>query len=108
MSRPRARRTSRRPAQPQGRPPGPPRAQDIQAPRAQDIQAPRAQDIQAPRAQAPKGSDTPPDIQVPRGPDDKARLDNARKLISDSEAACKKGDMATSASKAKEAMGLLK
>jgi hypothetical protein len=85
-----------------------PRAQDIQAPRAQDIQAPRAQDIQAPRAQAPKGSDTPPDIQVPRGPDDKARLDNARKLISDSEAACKKGDMTTSTSKAKEAIGLLK
>jgi hypothetical protein len=85
-----------------------PRAQDIQAPRAQDIQAPRAQDIQAPRAQAPKGSDTPPDIQVPRGPDDKARLDNARKLISDSEAACKKGDMALSTSKAREAMGLLK
>ena len=84
-----------------------PRAQDVQAPRAQDIQAPRAQDIQAPRAQAPKG-DTPPDIQVPRGPDDKARLDNARKLISDSEAACKKGDMTTSASKAKEAIGLLK
>ena len=85
-----------------------PRAQDTQAPRAQDIQAPRAQDIQAPRAQAPKGSDTPPDIQVPRGPDDKARLDNARKLISDSEAACKKGDMALSTSKAREAMGLLK
>jgi hypothetical protein len=85
-----------------------PRAQDTQAPRAQDIQAPRAQDVQAPRAQAPKGSDTPPDIQVPRGPDDKARLDNARKLISDSEAACKKGDMALSTSKAREAMGLLK
>jgi hypothetical protein len=85
-----------------------PRAQDVQAPRAQDVQAPRAQDIQAPRAQAPKGSDAPPDIQVPRGPDTKARLDNARKLISESEAACKKGDMTTSASKAKQAMGLLK
>jgi len=77
-----------------------PRAQEIQAPRAQDIQAPRAQDIQAPRAQAPKGSDT--------GSDAKARLDKARKLISDSEAACKRGDMALSTSKAKEAMGLMK
>jgi hypothetical protein len=85
-----------------------PRAQDVQAPRAQDVQAPRAQDVQAPRAQAPKGSDTPPDIQAPRGPDDKARLDNARKLIADSEAACKKGDMALSTNKAREAMGLLK
>jgi hypothetical protein len=85
-----------------------PRAQDVQAPRGQDVQAPRAQDIQAPRAQTPKGTDTPPDIQVPRGPVDKARLDNARKLISESEAACKKGDMALSTSKAREAMGLLK
>jgi hypothetical protein len=88
-----------------------PRAgQDIQAPRAgQDIQAPRAgQDIQAPRAQAPKASDAPQDIQPPRAADDKARLDKARKLISDSEAACKKGDMALSTSKAKEAMGLMK
>jgi len=84
-----------------------PRAQDIQAPRAQDIQAPRAQDIQAPRVQAPKGSDTPSDIQLPRA-DSKAQLDQARKLIGDSEAACKKGDMALSRSKAKEAMGLLR
>ena len=85
-----------------------PRAQDIQAPRAQDIQAPRAQDVQAPRAQAPKASDAPQDIQVPRSAEDKARYDKARKLISDSEAACKKGDMKLSASKANEAMGLLK
>ena len=86
-------------------------SQDIQAPRtgSQDIQAPRTgSDIQAPRAQAPKGSDTPPDIQEPRGADAKARLDKARKLISDSEAACKKGDMALSSGKAKEAMGLLR
>ena len=85
-----------------------PRAQDIQAPRAQDIQAPRAQDIQAPRAQAPKAGATPSDIQAPRSADSKARLDQARKLISDSEAACKKGDIALSSSKAKEAIGLLK
>jgi len=84
------------------------KSQDIQAPRAQDIQAPRAQDIQAPRAQAPKAGATPSDIQAPRSADSKARLDQARKLISDSEAACKKGDIALSSSKAKEAIGLLK
>lgn len=87
-------------------------AQNVQAPRsgAQDIQAPRtgAQDIQAPRAQAPKASDAPQDIQAPRTAEDKARLDKARKLVSESEAACKKGDMALSTSKAKEAMGLMK
>ena len=87
-------------------------SQDVQAPRtgSQDIQAPRtgAQDIQAPRAQAAKGKDTPPDIQEPRGADNKARLDKARKLISDAEAACKKGDMALSSSKATEAMAALK
>ena len=76
--------------------------------KTQDIQAPRAQDIQAPRAQAPKGSDTPSDIQLPQSTDSKAKLDKARKLISDSEAACKRGDMALSSSKAKEAMGLLR
>ena len=90
-----------------------PRAQDIQAPRGQDIQAPRAQDIQAPRGQdiqAPKAQD----IQAPRGqtakasPDDKARFDTVRKLIQESEAACKKGDMLASSSKAREAMELLK
>ena len=71
--------------------------QDIQAPREQDIQAPKAQDIQAPRGQTAKAS-----------PDDKARFDTVRKLIQESEAACKKGDMAASSSKAREAMELLK
>jgi hypothetical protein len=98
-----------------------PRGQDIQAPRAQDIQAPRGQDIQAPRAQdiqAPRGQDIQApraqDIQAPRGqtakagPNDKASLDTVRKLIQESEAACKKGDMAASSSKAREAMELLK
>jgi hypothetical protein len=89
-----------------------PRAQDVQAPRAQDVQAPRAQDVQAPRAQdvqAPRAQDVQaPGAQAPKGPDDKARLDTVRKLISESEAACKKGDMTTSTGKAKEAMGLLK
>jgi hypothetical protein len=86
--------------------------QDVQAPRSstQDVQAPRSstQDVQAPRGQTAKAGDTPQDIQVPRSPDEKARLDKAGKLVSDSEAACKKGDITLSTSKAKEAMGLLK
>jgi hypothetical protein len=68
----------------------------------QDVQAPRSstQDVQAPKTQA---------VQAPRGQEEQAsRVAKARKLITDSEAACKKGDMAASASKAKEAMGLLK
>jgi hypothetical protein len=78
--------------------------QDVQAPRSstQDVQAPRSttQDVQAPKTQA---------AQAPRSQDEQAsRVAKARKLIADSEAACKKGDMAASASKAKEAMGLLK
>jgi len=97
------------------------RKQDVQAPRtpSQDVQAPRtpSQDVQAPRSsqdvQAPR---TPSqDVQAPRtqaaaktSPEDKARLDKVRKLISESEAACKKGDMALSTSKATEAMGLMK
>ena len=68
------------------------RQQDIEVPRGQDVQAPRGQDVQAPRGQ---------DVQAPR-------LANARKLVREAEAACKKGDMALSASKAKEAMELLK
>ena len=67
------------------------KTQDVQAPRSstQDVQAPRSstQDVQAPRSE---------------------NIAKARKLITDSEAACKKGDTALSASKAKEAMGLLK
>ena len=68
--------------------------QDVQAPRGQDVQAPRGQDVQAPRAKQQ-------DVQAPR-------LTNARKLVREAEAACKKGDMALSAGKAKEAMELLK
>ena len=91
------------------------KTQDVQAPRAgtQDVQAPRAgtppqaniQDVQAGRAgtqQAPRASTQ--DVQAPRS----ENVAKARKLIADSEAACKKGDMALSTGKAKEAMGLLK
>ena len=82
------------------------RTQDVQAPRtaSQDVQAPRtaSQDVQAPRTGAQ-------DVQAPRGQDEQAtRLSSARKLIGEAEAACKKGDMATSSSKAKEAIAQLK
>jgi hypothetical protein len=92
------------------------KTQDVQAPRAStpqasvsDVQAGRAktQDVQAPRAgtqdvQAPRASTQ--DVQAPRS----ENVAKAQKLIADSEAACKKGDMALSTGKAKEAMGLLK
>jgi hypothetical protein len=91
-------------------------SQDIQAPRtgSQDIQAPRtgSQDIQAPRTgsqdiQAPRTGSQ--DIQAPRSDKDQAaRVSKARKLIGEADAACKKGDMTLSASKANEAKGLLK
>jgi hypothetical protein len=85
------------------------RSQDIQAPRSQDIQAPRSQDIQAPRGQdiqAPRSQQEPP---VPRGQDIQApRVKQAAALVQQSDAACKKGDMALSTKKAREALGLLK
>ena len=93
------------------------RAQDIQAPRSQDIQSPRGQDIQSPRGQdiqSPRGQDiqSPPsqqEIPVPRGQEIQApRVKQAGGLVQESEAACKKGDMALSTRKAKEALGLLK
>jgi hypothetical protein len=77
-----------------------PRSQDVQAPRSQDVQAPRSQDVQAPRSQ---------DVQAPRSQDVQApRVNKAGALIRQAEVACKKGDMALSARKATEALGLLK
>jgi hypothetical protein len=77
------------------------RAQDVQAPRSQDIQSPRSQDVQSPRSQQ--------EIPVPRGQEIQApRVKQAAGLVEESEAACKKGDMALSTRKAKEALGLLK
>jgi hypothetical protein len=77
------------------------RAQDIQAPRNQDIQSLRSQDIQSPRSQQ--------EIPVPRGQEIQApRVKQAGGLVQESEAACKKGDMALSTRKAREALGLLK
>jgi hypothetical protein len=77
------------------------RSQDIQSPRSQDIQSPRGQDIQSPRGQQ--------DIPVPRGQEIQApRVNQASGLVQESEAACKKGDMALSTRKAQEALQLLK
>ncbi len=76
------------------------RSQEIQAPRSQDVQAPRGQDVQAPRSQ---------DVQAPRSQEIQApRVNKASALIRQADAACKKGDMALAAQKAKEALTLLK
>jgi len=97
-----------------------PRGQDVQAPRGQDVQAPRGQDVQAPRGQdvqAPRGQD----VQAPRGQDVQApragttgakaaqapRVDKARILVNEAEAACKAGDTAKATEKAKAAMAIL-
>ena len=86
-----------------------PRSQDIQAPRSQDIQAPRSQDIQAPRSQDIQAPRSQQDVPVPRGQQTQApRVTQAAKLVQESEAACKKGDMALSTRKANEALSLLK
>ena len=85
------------------------RAQDIQAPRSQDIQSPRSQEIQSPRSQDIQSPRSQQEIPVPRGQEIQApRVKQAGGLVQESEAACKKGDMALSTRKAKEALGLLK
>ena len=72
----------------------------VQAPRGQDVQAPRGQDIQAPRGQ---------DVQAPRSPGaPKADSSKASKLVKEAEAACAKGDMATSKAKAQAALTEMK
>ena len=84
------------------------RAQDIQAPRSQDIQSPRSQDIQSPRSQDIQSPRSQQEIPVPRGQEIQApRVKQAGGLVQESEAACKKGDMALSTRKAREALGLL-
>jgi hypothetical protein len=102
-----------------------PRGQDTQAPRGQDTQAPRGQDTQAPRGQdtqAPRGQDTQAprgqDTQAPRGQDIQAprnaaqgratALSNARRLVSEAEAACKDADTERAASNARAALELLR
>ena len=114
-----------------------PRGQDIQAPRGQDVQAPRGEDIQAPRTlvgsrqdlqaprgqdvQAPRGQDVQAprgqDVQAPRGQDIQApralvgsrvESSSAANLVAEAEAACKAGDIALSAQKAKAALDALR
>jgi|SRR5215470_13365000 len=69
--------------------------------KSQEIEASRTQDIQAPRA--------PQDVPVPRGQEIQApRVAQATTLLQESEAACKKGDLALSSRKAKEALDFLK
>lgn len=82
------------------------KSQDIQSPhsqagaRSQDTQAPRQQEIQAPRSQQ--------DPPVPGGQDIQApRVKQAAALVQQSDAACKKGDMALSTKQAREALNLL-
>ena len=77
------------------------KSQEVQAPRGQEVQAPRGQEVQAPRGQevqAPKGQE----VQAPRS------LTNVRRLVSEAEMACKKGNMELASKKANEAMDLLK
>jgi hypothetical protein len=87
-----------------------PRSQDVQAPRSQDVQAPRSQDVQAPRSQEIQAPRSQQDVPVPRGQQDiqAPRVNTAGTLIRQADAACKKGDMALAAQKAREALALLK
>lgn len=82
-----------------------PRTQDVNAPRTQDVNAPRTQDVNAPRTQdvnAPrKGTVREQDIEAPR-------VKKAETLVSQAQAACKKGDMAGASAKAKQALAVLK
>jgi hypothetical protein len=87
------------------------RSQELQAPRSQqDIQAPRQQELQAPRAQQDIQAPRQQELQAPRSQQDiqAPRMKQAAALVQQSDAACKKGDMALSAKKAREALGLLK
>jgi hypothetical protein len=62
----------------------------VQAPRTQEVNAPRTQEVNAPRKQ------------------DASRVTKAETLVSQAQAACKKGDMTGASAKAKEALALLK
>jgi hypothetical protein len=75
------------------------KAQDVQAPRSQA--GARSQEVQAPRGQQEILAPRTQEIQAPR-------VSQAARLVRETEAACKKGDMALSAQKAREAPDLLK
>ena len=93
-----------------------PRTQDVNAPRTQDVNAPRTQDVNAPRSQGVQAPRTQ-DVNAPRTQDvdaprkqgiDASRVTKAETLVSQAQAACKKGDMTGASAKAKEALALLK
>jgi hypothetical protein len=92
-----------------------PRQQDVNAPRQQDVNAPRTQDVNAPRTQDVNAPRTQ-DVNAPRSPaGDKqksttagaSQLKKAEGLVSQAEAACKKGDLTGASAKAKQALALL-
>ena len=64
------------------------------------------QEVQAPRSQAGSKSQ---EVQAPRGKQEvqAPRVNDAAALVSQANAACKKGDMTTAAQKAREALALL-
>jgi Gp5-like OB domain-containing protein len=84
-----------------------PRTQDVNAPRTQDVNAPRTQDVNAPRTQDVNAPRTQ-DVNAPRTPPiDAPRLKKAESLVSQAQAACKKGDMTGAAARAKQALAVL-
>jgi hypothetical protein len=90
-----------------------PRTRDLNAPRTQEVNAPRTQDVNAPRTQEVNAPRTQ-EVQAPRGAKvreqdiDAPRVKKAEALVSQAQAACKKGDMAGASAKAKQALALLK
>ena len=90
-----------------------PRTQDVNAPRTQDVNAPRTQDVNAPRTQDVNAPRTQ-DVNAPRTPagdkqqtPDASRLKKVEGLVSQAQAACKKGDLTGASAKAKQALTLL-
>jgi hypothetical protein len=90
-----------------------PRTQDVNAPRTQDVNAPRTQDVNAPRTQDVNAPRTQ-DVNAPRTRAgvreqdiDAPRLKKAEGLVSQAQAACKKGDMAGASAKARQALTVL-
>jgi hypothetical protein len=85
-----------------------PRTQEVNAPRTQEVNAPRSQGVQAPRTQEVNAPRTQ-DVTAPKKQgSDPSRVSKAETLVSQAQAACKKGDMAAASAKAKEALALLK
>ena len=90
-----------------------PRTQEVNAPRTQDVNAPRTQEVNAPRTQDVNASRVQ-DKQAPSGGTvreqdiDAPRVKQAEALVSQAQAACKKGDMAAASAKAKQALAVLK